>query len=975
MKVPLALGVAAILLVPTYASAQSPDRITLIDSFGAFESGEPLLVYGSIARTSPGSFLILQIVNPRGDLCQRQQLVPRPGGEFITDAIPLTGRICGIAGQYEVRLFYGDQAKSASFTVSSSPFREPGPEERLAAARALVEAQAALALDRTGVSHEVPAEGATLEQLRDAYVLAWGGQFHEEYLYEADPLVREAAADALGSVGGLLASGEIPAVISETLSAMVHEAIFLYGTGDKAGAIGLLSDVFSDLQKLSPEEPAARELTFDELEDTLLNLMTKSGTILGGDVKSEVAFIFSRGTAPVHSQEITALVDILSESRYLDVVSRKSSPLYGIVQANWDNLKPSLQGKDSIEDLLGSAGAVSRLYDAAILLRELDNVDRFISSDAEENGALAELIRPEWDSLESSLSLATRVDDILGAELEILRMKQITEISSRISKSVEISRSSGVTSGHVAGWEDLLDRVRAAESADEVLAIVSEFDRSITELRDRRSPLETLEFRYSELRERAELQADYGNLVKINNAIRIVDTARQMESGSPSISRIDRIEVLLTWASEQEPVIRADLESYTRDVSKVRAEGILTRAQSLENLVELSITKNRFLPNYLKFTGGLELGIAGVRDLVIKKDLDAADRALAALYDEWDQVSRAYAEDPRGSSVGYSLAELKRIDFRDKLAAFERTVSQFRGPGFAEYEAEYSSLVAGLRDMISRANFVDAESRVTEIAEFLSENLALSDPSIIFDVRHDPERGIWVMTGAVEKERFDSKDTMAVAIFGTDGSVHSELEITTTKHGELFTQWDAPREPGLYVAKLTFKDFPRGAHATQVINVAHEFEYEYTPSDLGTVSLARDFDDLKSFVVRFGGENVENAEIARVISETEEAFAAGDAAGIPPAIDELRALIDRHLPAKSREAIVVAEYADGELDLSGAVLKVIAFREDLYLDVYGQAGTGWRRWQSRTGPTACSSTRLTRPSTPGYTRCSCTTWT
>ena len=111
-------------------------------------------------------------------------------------------------------------------------------------------------------------------------------------------------------------------------------------------------------------------------------------------VKNEVGFIFARGTAPIYSDEITELIDVLSKSRYLDVVSRKQSDLYKLVQNDWKTLKPSLEGKDSIEELIASKIRVSELHQAAILLRELDSVDRFISSDSEENTELANLIRP-----------------------------------------------------------------------------------------------------------------------------------------------------------------------------------------------------------------------------------------------------------------------------------------------------------------------------------------------------------------------------------------------------------------------------------------------------------------------------------------------------------------------------------------------------------------------------------------------------
>jgi len=68
-------------------------------------------------------------------------------------------------------------------------------------------------------------------------------------------------------------------------------------------------------------------------------------------------------------------------------------------------------------------------------LRELDNVDRFISNEREGNSELANIISPEWNNLAKQLELATSVDDILEAENDIKNMKMVIDASSRISLS------------------------------------------------------------------------------------------------------------------------------------------------------------------------------------------------------------------------------------------------------------------------------------------------------------------------------------------------------------------------------------------------------------------------------------------------------------------------------------------------------------------------------------------------------------
>ena len=129
---------AILLLVPASAFSQSSDRITLLGNFGEFEKGEHLFIYGKLATVQPESFLILEIVNPKGDLCQIQQLTPLSNGLFLTDSIPLEGRICGIEGNYEIKLFYGDDSKTADFAVSSIVHQPQTGSEYLDLATSLV---------------------------------------------------------------------------------------------------------------------------------------------------------------------------------------------------------------------------------------------------------------------------------------------------------------------------------------------------------------------------------------------------------------------------------------------------------------------------------------------------------------------------------------------------------------------------------------------------------------------------------------------------------------------------------------------------------------------------------------------------------------------------------------------------------------------------------------------------------------------
>ncbi|MEK0349993.1 MAG: hypothetical protein QQN60_02085 [Nitrosopumilus sp.] len=936
-QIPVVLSLIVILLMPVYASAQSPDRITILENFGNYERGEPLFIYGQVANIFDDSFLIMQIINPRGDLCQIQQLTPLANGVFITDVIPLKGRICGMSGEYEIKLFYGDYSKSTTFNVSSDNFSEPTIDQKISLAQNLVSKHASLISETFDISSPISNQTSNnLSELESTFVDLWSEFFVDDFIVEIKPLIRPAVSSSLDSVQQLLDKDEISFDIAKSIDKIIFAAVFYYEIGDKTKAVNLLADAFVDIRNVNPEKVSnPRTPTFDELEETLLNLMKKSNTIMSRDVKHEVGFIFARGTAPIYSDEITQLIDILSKSRYLDIVSRKQSDLYRLVQNDWESLKPSLMNTGSIEELIEKKAHVSELHKSSILLRELDGVERFISSDSKENNVLANMIMPDWNNLKSSLALATSVEDILESESEIHQMTQIIDISSRISKSVEISLATGADSSLVSDWKFLLERVENAKSVGEILEIVSEFDQSMTELREKRNPLVVLEFQYKTMKKKAELQADYENLFLIDNALKILGTAKQMESGNPSIMRIDRIEVLLTWVSEKAPQIKTDLDSYNKDSFKIRASDVLQRAKSLENLVELSLTKNRFLPNYIEFTEKFNEKIDNVRDLVIKNDLDQADELVRNLFDEWTLVSKAYSDDPHGSDVGYTIDEIKRIDFRKKLEAFSNMVSTFYNNEFSVHVDDYNQMMDDAYELIDIANFVDAESKIFEIGGYLSEYLVLDNPKIIYDISFDAEKDIWIIKGATDKPISDRRENLYVTIYNMDGSTHSSLKFTDTKQGNFYTQWVAPTEPGLYVVMLQYQN----SKASQIVHVEAKFDYKYSKSDLNMVDLAREFEELKSFAKEFGGDSFnENPRFASVINEIKFGFTDRNAESVDDNLNELKTIIERYLPVRSRAAVIEAIYDDDKLIISGAVQKTIAFREDLFVDVYDQKG-------------------------------------
>lgn len=938
---------AILLLVPAHAFSQNSDRIILLGNFDEYEKGENLFIYGNLPTVQPDAFLILQIINPQGDLCQIQQLTPLSNGLFLTESIPLEGRICGITGNYELKLFYGDDSKTVDFDLLSSIHEEKTGSEYLTSATSLVSEKIDAVREKTGTgvsfyterlaAANTQASANTIEALEEIYVDLWDEFLIEDEIYEVDSSIRPAIEDALDATSDLVKSNKLSFEIAKDIDRETYSAIFYYNLDDTHKAIDKLNDVFILISNADPIKISEKpQKSFAQLEETLLNLMKKTNSVMSKPVKEEIAFIFARGTAPLFSEEIENTIDLISKSRYLDAVLRNTDPIYRLVISEWETSKDTLISKQSLEELLESKDKVDKLYQAAILLRQLDKVDRFITSDKEENSELANLISPLWSDMQSKLELASTVDDILDSTKEIENMKKVIEAASRISKAVEFSKQSNLDDSLIDRWESLLTQVENENSVDQILSIVSEFDESMTELRQKRNPLTTLKFDYEGMKAKAELQADHKNLFVINNALKIIDTAEQMESGNPSITKIDRIEVLLTWASSMAPVIQDELDSYNKDAYKIRASDILQRAKSIENLADLSLRKNRFLPGYTDFTDSLKIELNEVRDLVIKKDLDAADNKVRQLFTEWQKVSEAYVEDPFGSEVGYSVDELKRIDYRKKLDELSTAVSNFYNADFATHSDDFVALSDLTSDYIDQGNFQGADLKIKEMNEYLRKYLVLNNDKIIFNTNYDGENGFWLLQGFVDKPDFDYRNELFVTVYTTLGDTISDLRFFNTKHGEFFTQWEAPVEPGLYVIMLQYGDYK----ASQLVSIEDKTDYSYTPSELGRSSLSEKFEELQNFVKEYGSTNLQenNAKFDGIFTEISAALGENDLEQADTKLSELERFIERYLPVRSRLAVVDAVFDGDKLVLTGAVQKTLSFSEDLYIDIFDQKG-------------------------------------
>jgi len=932
------------LLIPSYVHGQT-SSIVLLDTFGTYKKGEQIFIFGQVAQVSPDLSIVTQITNPNGDLCQIQQIKPISNGNFITDAIPLSGRICGLAGNYQVKVFYGDSTKTSAFELLDEKFQERSTTDYSDQGMRLIESkinsitkasqnQIAEFENRLNQTKSSPTD--TIPKLRDIYADLLALYFDESDASDVSPKLRPAIQSALESTKTLVDAGTLDATEAKKIDRQTFGAMFYSQIGDDKNAIGTLNDVYVQIINVDPQKiPTQQSLTYEDLNAILLNLMTKSNSILSRQLQEQLGFIFARGTGPIYSEELNNLVDMLTKTRTLDATLKSDDNLTRLIRTNWDTMRESLSSKESMEKFLEQKDKVDKLYDATLLLRNLDKVDRFVSS-SDQQSELATLIEPRLNDLVSRLGSATSPDDILSVKQEILDMKNVIEISSRISSTIEFSKKSNADKQLVQSFESLLDNVKNANSLSDILNIVSEFDSTINKLREKRNPLSVMKFDYEKLKAKAELQADYDSLAIINTALKAINTAIDLEKGNPSTNRIDKIEVLLSWASTNESEVKTKLDSYTKDAYKIRAADILQRAKSIENLAELGTAHNRFLPGYTDFTGSLKERLNAVRNLVVKNDLDGADDLVRKLSAEWQQVSKKYTDDPFGSDVGYTVDEIKRIEYRKQLEKLSDFATRFYNADFEKHSDKFEELKRNVYDLIDYGNFVDADAKIKELRNFLSENLVLNNKKIIFDISYDPEKEIWVMSGALDKQSLGTRDTLYLTVYDMDANVHSTLKFSNTKQGDLFTQWHAPIEPGLYVVTLQWLD----AQASRIVDVPEKSSETFDSSDLKNADMAREFEELQSFINTFGssGYGANAAKFDSVISEIKTALHNKDFSSASAKLTELNNLIERYLPIRAPNAVIEAYVQDGKLYLSGAIQKTVAFSEDIYVDIYDQKG-------------------------------------
>ena len=652
--------------------------------------------------------------------------------------------------------------------------------------------------------------------------------------------------------------------------------------------------------------------------------MTKTGSVMSRDVQKEIALIFSRGQGPIYADDLGEMLDLLSKTRFLDVILLKDDPIYSALNSEWETERLTLVDKQTIVDLLEKSPDVDILHDATLLLRGLDSVERFISTPSGTSETnLATLIEPEWTSLYRYLNTTSSAQDILGKKSEIESMKSVTQISERISKAVDLSENTGIGVELSDEWALLLVEVDGARSLEEILSIISQFDTTITELREKRNPLSILTFEYNRMAEQAQRQADYANLAIIEEALKILKAASILDANGSTTSRIDRAELLLTWASEKAPTIRASLDAYTKVQFKERAGEILQRANSLNGLVDIALDNHRFEVGFEDFADSIKAKVDRVQSLVVAERLFEADEALDAAYREWQLVLNAYSNNPdttvgfslaelkrieyrktiqliddvvdryasADTTVGFSLAELKRIEYRKTIQLIDDVVDRYASADFNEHAADYNAMLSSIDLSLSLGNFVTVDDKLQDLLVFISENLGSSSNSIKHEVEYDEQTGTWSTSGFLNKEN-DRRVQLEISVYDPDGEQIQLLEFSDTKDGKFNTFWIDKVDPGLYATVLNWQ----GVTSIKITHVQDPNSYDASYDDPHLSIASEKYETLKIFLQEFGGSQytANSATFVEIEKDIEEAINNGNYRQVIAGTTQLHALAERY---------------------------------------------------------------------------------
>lgn len=938
------VGFAIILLMPVYAGAQAPaDNIIVAPDLGSYQKGEYVFIHGQIA-TTPQGFVITQILNPRGELCNIQQLVPISSGSFVTDSLVLRGSLCGVDGKYDVRIFYGESMTTSSFTVEPTSITTVDDETRFNNAKSVLDRRIGQtpSIDTTPfrlTAASIVLPFGTVDDVSDVYSDLLAISFSDATLDGLDVTLRRSVSGALDAIDKLESAQTIPVETSSIIREMVYHAIFFYEIGDKKTSSDLITTAYSTISEFDPISlEAEAPVTYAGLKRTLLGLIYKNSTILSVPVRDELAFILARGTAPVYADELSTILDILTKTRYLEITSKNQNDLNRLVSREWRDITQSVFGAQSIESLVSLKSRIDTAYDAAFLLRDLDKVERFVNNGI--SGGLGDLIQPEWNTLRQELTSVFTIEGVLSHADTIRDLKAVSEISSRIEQVITLTRANRIDNQYTSLWNTLLERVHDSNSLSETLVIVGQFNDSINALREARNPISELQLEFRALKAKAEMTFDRTALANIENAQRILALAEELSTGQTT-TKLDRIEVLLVWVANEASEISRKLDSYTSEDNARRSSQILQSAQSLENLAEIGLRTKRFVPGYIDYIEDIRNVVERTRALVISGELGQADGLIRNATLEWREIDDAYRETPPDSDE-YGIVDISRREFQKHADDLDSVASRFLVPGTVE-STEFTRILDRVGEFIAYGNFVDAQRVITDAYDYAQEHLNTTHNSVIYDVTYDDGIRAWLISGFVEKDAFDRREDISVVVQTADGTTHQRLDFTDTKHGKFEIQYDAPHGPGIYVAELLW----RNTSSSTIVYIPYDDGGDAKAQDRlnrsggdNFIAITRELLNLSEFMRAFGGERYQAnvTKITDVLDRVETAISDRDEPEARHSVAELRGLIERHLPLRSPEAVIDVSYASGNLNIAGALYKSVAFPEDIYVDIFEQTG-------------------------------------
>ena len=187
------------------------------------------------------------------------------------------------------------------------------------------------------------------------------------------------------------------------------------------------------------------------------------------------------------------------------------------------------------------------------------------------------------------------------------------------------------------------------------------------------------------------------------------------------------------------------------------------------------------------FADSIKTKVDRVQSLVVAERLFEADEALDAVYREWQLVLKAYSDNPN-TKVGFSLAELERIEYRKTIHLIDDVVDRYASADFSEHITEYNAMLSSIDLSLSFGNFVTVDEKLQDLLVFLSENLGSSSNTIKHEVEYDAQTGTWSTSGFLNKEN-DRRIQLDLNVYNPDGEQIQLLEFSDTKTGKFDTFW------------------------------------------------------------------------------------------------------------------------------------------------------------------------------------------